>query len=303
MIRPPRFTVSLALLVTLLALVVPAIGMTTAHAQGTGWDCAAPVATAPSADASPVAAATDLVPFPDTGGELTVFAAASLTDAFTEVQADLEAANPELSIIYNFAGSQTLVTQLTEGAAADVFASANNTQMTVASDAGVLSGEPETFVRNRLVIVAPTDNPAGLSEPADLAADGLQLVLAQPAVPVGQYARASICLMAADTVTYGDDFVGRVAANVVSEEDDVREVLTKVQLGEADAGIVYVSDAAIAADEVELIDIPDAVNVIATYPIAPVAGGDDALAAAFIAYILSDDGQQTLADFGFDPVP
>lgn len=240
--------------------------------------------------------------FPEGGGALTVFAAASLTDAFEQIAADLESAHAGVEITFNFAGSQALVTQLKEGAAADVFASANNAQMTAATDNGSIAGEPVTFVRNRLAIVTPADNPAGLAGPEDLGNPDLKLVLAQAEVPVGRYARESICLMGADDATFGDGFVARVAANIVSAEEDVREVLTKVQLGEADAGIVYVSDADVAGDDVQLIDIPDAVNVVASYPIAPVTDGESELAAAFIAYVLGPDGQETLAEFGFEPV-
>ena len=159
------------------------------------------------------------------------------------METDLEAAHPGLTITYNFAGSQALVTQLQEGAKADVFASANNAQMKAAIDNGSISGEPEPFVRNRLAVVVPADNPAGIDSPADLGQDGLKLVLAQAEVPVGKYARESLCKMGQDSATYGDDFVNSVAANIVSEEEDVRDVLAKVELGEADAGIVYVSDA------------------------------------------------------------
>jgi molybdate transport system substrate-binding protein len=231
-----------------------------------------------------------------------VFAAASLTDAFEQVAIDLEAANEGLTITYNFGGSQALVTQLSEGAEADVFASANNAQMQAAIDNGAIAGDPATFVRNRLVIVTPANNPAGVDSADDLGAPGLLLVLAQPEVPVGRYARDSVCRMGQDTATYGDDFVGRVAANVVSEEEDVRDVLAKVQLGEADAGIVYVSDAGVAGDEVKRIEIPDDVNILASYPIAAVAGGDEASADAFIAYVLGPEGQATLTEFGFEPV-
>jgi molybdate transport system substrate-binding protein len=126
-------------------------------------------------------------------------------------------------------------------------------------------------------------------------------VLAQPEVPAGRYARESICRMAADTTTNGVGFVERVAANVVSEEEDVRDVLAKVALGEADAGIVYVSDAVAAGDQVHVVDIPDEVNVIATYPVAILAGGDEALGTAFVSYLLSDEGQALLERFGFQP--
>lgn len=272
-----------------------------ASAQDGGIDCSAVEVGAASPVASP-AAPPPTVDFPEEGGALTVFAAASLTDAFGQIETDLEAANNGLDIEYNFAGSQALVTQLAEGAEADVFASANTAQMEAAIENGSIEGEPMPFVRNRLAIVVPADNPAGVEEPADLGKDGLQLVLAQPDVPVGRYARESVCLMAEDEATFGEGFVERVSGNVVSEEEDVRDVLARVQLGEADAGIVYVSDAAAAGDEVGLIEIPGEVNVVATYPIAPVAEGDAALAAAFISYVLGPDGQATLAEYGFEPV-
>ena len=280
------------------------LGQGTARAQGASFECPPAASLAPAMGGAMVVlpAAATPVAFPTDGGDLTVFAAASLTDAFEQMKTDLEATNPGLAITYNFAGSQALVTQLGEGAAADVFAAANDAQMRAAIDQDAIAGEPATFVRNRLAIVVPSDNPAGIQSPADLARDGLRLVLAQVEVPVGRYARESVCAMAQDPATDGEGFVAAVAGNVVSEEEDVRDVLAKVQLGEADAGIVYVSDAAAAGAEVRLIEIPNAVNVVATYPIAAVAGGDAALAAAFIAYVLSPEGQATLEASGFDPV-
>ena len=273
----------------------------TARAQDVAFDCAA-AASPVASPVTPVVAAAGPVAFPEEGGELTVFAAASLTDAFEEIGATLEGEHPGLEVTYNFAGSQALVTQLAEGAEADVFASANRAQMEVAVANGSVRAEPATFVRNRLAIVVPMGNPAGVETPADLGEEGLRLVLAQAEVPVGRYAREAVCAMAGDAATYGAGFAEAVAGNVVSAEEDVREVLTKVQLGEADAGIVYVSDAASAADEVELVAIPDAVNVVAAYPIAPTAEGDAALAAAFIGYLLGAEGQATLAEYGFEPV-
>ena len=277
--------------------------LTSVQAQGGMIACPAPstpaAAPAPSV-ASPVAMGD--ATFPDGGGELTVFAAVSLTDAFEQIKTDLEAAHPGLTITYNFGGSPALVTQLNDGAQADVFASANMAQMQVATDNGSVGGEPVPFVRNWLAIVTPADNPAGITTPADLGTPDLLVVLAQAEVPVGRYAREAICRMGQDTPTYGEDFVQRVAANIVSEEEDVRDVLAKVALGEADAGIVYVSDAFIGGDEVQLVDIPDGVNSVATYPIAAVAGGDAVLAEAFIGYLLSPEGQSTLAAFGFETV-
>lgn len=281
----------------------PFLASSPARAQAT-FDCPAPAASISGAApaASPAAPMTRDAAFPEGGGELTVFAAASLTDAFGEIKTDLEAEHPGLAITYNFAGSQALVTQLGEGAEADVFASANNTQMKAAQEKNLISGDPVTFVKNRLVIVTPSDNPAGIDTPDDLGTAGVRLVLAQADVPVGRYAREAVCGMAEDTAMFGDDFVNRVAGNVVSEEEDVRDVLTKVELGEADAGIVYVSDAFVSGDQVQQVEIPADFNILASYPIATVSGGDEALGDAFITYVLGNEGQATLADFGFAPV-
>jgi molybdate transport system substrate-binding protein len=278
-------------------------GPAATSAQIDPWTCDA---AAPAAPASPVAAdaspaAVEAIPFPEDAGPLTVFAAASLTDAFDEVAATLEAANPGLDIVNNYAGSQALVTQLTEAAPADVAAFASNSAMADATEAGVVTVEAQPFVENVLTIVVPADNPAGITSAADLAKPGIKLVLAQEEVPVGGYSRQSICNMGADTATYGDDFVTMVAGNVVSEEDNVRSVLSKVDLGEADAGIVYTSDVK-AADNVMTVEIPEAVNELATYPIAPVASGNQDLAAAYISFILSPDGQAILESYGFIPV-
>lgn len=267
-------------------------------AQIDPWSCepATPAAASATA-ASP--APVEATPFPENPGTLTVFGAASLTDAFGEIATELEAANPGLEIVQNFAGSQALVTQLTEGAPADVAAFASDSAMADAIETNVVTAEPVKFVENWLTIVVPADNPAGIASPADLAKPGLKLVLAQESVPVGGYSRASICKMGADTATYGNDFVASVAANVVSQEDNVRSVLSKVALGEADAGIVYTSD---VTSDVQAIAIPANVNQVASYPIAPVASGNQELAEAYISYILSPEGQAILASYGFIPV-
>jgi len=174
--------------------------------------------------------------------------------------------------------------------------------MDAAIAAGLVASTPLPFTHNRLAIVTPAGNPSDIQSTADLGEEGILLVLAQPEVPAGRYARESVCLMAADTATYGTGFVERVAANVVSEEEDVRDALAKVALGEADAGIVYVSDAVAAGDQVDVVDIPDNVNVIATYPVAVLAGGDEALGSAFVAYLSSEAGQGLLESYGFRPV-
>ncbi|MEA2581992.1 MAG: molybdate transport system substrate-binding protein [Thermomicrobiales bacterium] len=290
----------------LLALTTLTIGFTPLQTSGAVTIKCAPPAT-PAASASATATAmpeTSPAAFPADGGELIVFAAASLTDVFGQIKNELEVANPGLTITYNFAGSQVLVTQMEQGAPADVFASANLAQMNNARDKGLIEGEAPIFALNRLVIIVPKDNPAGIQTSADLAKDGVKLDLAQEDVPVGQYARQAICQMGQKATTYGEGFVDRVAANVVSEEDNVRAIVTKVSTGEADAGVVYATDVTgELADQVQTIEIPPPVNVVATYPIAAVKDGDVELAQAFIDYVLAPAGQAALEQFGFEPRP
>jgi molybdate transport system substrate-binding protein len=293
-----RLVISLLMSVMCVGLVQ--LGQAPAAAQGGVWDCPTQPERGEAGKATSLPAAAPGGAFPAGGGELTVFAAASLSDAFEAIGQELESGHPDLLITYNFGGSQALVTQLQEGAEADVFASANVAQMAAATGAELITGDAVPFVHNRLAIVTPANNPAGIESPADLGTDGILLVLAQPEVPAGRYARESVCRMGTDVEIYGAGFTDRVAANVVSEEEDVWDVLAKVALGEADAGIVYVSDAAMAGDQVQVVDIPDEVNVVATYPIAALAGGDEVLATAFIAYLLSEEGQANLASFGFE---
>lgn len=228
---------------------------------------------------------------------LTVFAASSLTDAFTEIGKNFEAANPGVTVSLNFAGSQALRTQLEEGAPADVFASANKTQMdAVIAASRVTEGTQQIFLTNKLVVILPADNPAGLEKLEDLAKPGIKLVLAAEEVPVGNFARQALELM---NGSFGADFKDNVLANVVSNEDNVKQVVAKVQLGEADAGIVYISDT-VAAPDLKTLEIPAELNVIAKYPIAPLVDSANAdLAQAFIDYVLSEDGQVVLQKWGF----
>lgn len=235
---------------------------------------------------------------------LTVFAAASLTDAFQTISKNFSTAHPGVDVVFNFAGSQQLAQQIGQGAPADLFASANASQMAVAIESGrVVSGTEQLFVRNRLVVVTPVDNPAGIATLADLAKPGLQIVLATKEVPVGQYALDFLDKAEADG-TLGAGYRDAVLANVVSYEENVRTVLAKVTLGEADAGIVYRSDVTpTAAEQVQRIDIPDNLNTIASYPIAPLSDSPHAaLAQQFIDYLLSPEGQQILEDAGFMPL-
>lgn len=236
--------------------------------------------------------------------ELNVFAAASLTEAFGAIGAAFEAKNPGLKLVFNFAGSQQLLQQIDQGAPADVFASANNPLMAEAIRTGhVVSGTQQVFVRNRLVVIVPEDNPAGVATLDDLARPGLKLVLAAKEVPVGQYARDFLSRAAADPAL-GAQYAAAVEGNVVSYEANVRAVLSKVVLGEADAGIVYTSDVAGEAGlKVQQITIPDALNTIAAYPIAPLgSAAQPDEARRFVEFVLSQEGQSILAGHGFIPV-
>jgi molybdate transport system substrate-binding protein len=235
-------------------------------------------------------------------GELTVFAAASLKDAFSEVAGVLARRNPPIAVRYNFAGSQQLVLQLQQGARADVFASADQRLMQTARDGGLVAGTPAIVARNRLLVITPAANPGRVDRLQDLSRRGLKLVLAAEAVPAGKYAREALGRLTA-APGFGSDYSGRVLRNVVSHEENVKAVVTKVQLGEADAGIVYVSDVTAAVRHaVHVIEIPDQYNVIATYPIAVLQGtGQPDAARAFVEFVLSAEGQAILARQGFLP--
>lgn len=246
----------------------------------------APTAVPPTATVEPVT--------------LNVFAAASLTDAFTEIGKNFEAANPGVTVTLNFAGSQALRTQIEEGAPADVFASASGKEMDAAVEGKFIAdGVKQVFLTNKLVVILPTNNPAGLEKLEDLTNSGVKIVLAAEEVPVGNYARQALELM---NGSFGADFKDKVLANVVSNEDNVKQVVSKVQLGEADAGIAYVSDI-VASSDLKTIEIPTELNVIAKYPIAPLAASANAgVAQAFVDYVLSAEGQSVLQKWGFTPV-
>jgi len=232
---------------------------------------------------------------------LTIFAAASLTDAFTEISDAFIADHPGVEIVFNFGGSSSLATQLVEGGApADLFASANARQMTVAQEGERIAGKPMTFVKNRLVLIVPADNPAAIQSLRDLANGGVKLVVAAEGVPVRDYTNTLLEGLAADPA-YGEGYRTAVIANIVSEEENVRQVSAKVALGEADAGIVYRSDVTPDInDQVIALPIPDRLNTIATYPIAITNdSANPELAQQFIDYLLSDIGQDTLVEWNF----
>ncbi|HEU5090054.1 MAG TPA: molybdate ABC transporter substrate-binding protein, partial [Roseiflexaceae bacterium] len=207
------------------------------------------------------------------GAELTVFAAASLTGAFNELASRFSAANGNATVTFNFAGSDQLAQQINQGAPADVFASANNRQMDAVIQAGdIISGTQRVFARNRLVVVFPADNPGKLQSLQDLARPGVKIVLAARSVPVGGYA-LDFLDRAARLPEYTESYSETVLKNVVSYEDNVKAVLSKVMLGEADAGIVYTTDAAsVTNGSIATLAIPDDLNTIAMYPIAATRG-------------------------------
>jgi molybdate transport system substrate-binding protein len=234
--------------------------------------------------------------------DLTVFAAASLKDAFSEAADVLGKRNPPIAVRYSFAGSQQLVLQLEQGAAADVVASADQRWMQVAQDGGLVAGTPVIFARNRLLVITPASNPGRIDRLEDLGKRGLKLVLGAEAVPVGKYSREALDRLR-DAPGFGADYSKRVLRNLVSEEENVKAVVSKVQLGEADAGIVYVSDVTPPVRKaVRTIEIPDPYNVVAAYPIAVLRQSQQPAAArAFVEYITSAEGQAVLARHGLLP--
>jgi molybdate transport system substrate-binding protein len=232
---------------------------------------------------------------------LTVFAAASLSNAFEDLANAFEETHPAIDVVISFGASQTLRTQIENGAQADVFASANREEMKALVDGGLVdeAGTP-VFARNRLVIVLPYDNSAGLQDLHDLARQGLRLIIADPAVPAGKYTQRMFDSIAGD-LEWGEGFRDAVLANLVSQEESVRAVLAKVALGEADAGIVYVSDAA-SQPGLGRIELPAEHNPLAEYPLAALRASPHASAAsAFIEFVLSGSGQQILEEHGFLP--
>jgi molybdate transport system substrate-binding protein len=219
------------------------------------------------------------------GSRLTVLAASSLTEVFTDLGTTFEEEHDEVEVRFSFASSTTLADQAGQGAPGDVLATADEASMAIAADADVVAEDPVTFATNELVLVVPAGNPGGVSSFDDLA--GTDWVRCADDVPCGRVATE---LAEANGVT----------AEPASLEVDVKSVLAKVTSGEADAGLVYRTDARAAGDDVEVIEIPHAVDHPATYVIAPLSGaGDDELAAAFVELVLSSEGQKTLAAAGF----
>ncbi len=250
--------------------------------------------------------ATRAVRTPGSGDDrpLIVFAASSLTNAVDELAASFATMHSGVQVLANYASSSTLATQLTEGAQADVFASANQRQMDTVRTAGRVRGEAPIFAANKLVIVTPAKDHETVRSLVDLARPGLRLVLALPGVPARDYAQV-VLENAAKSPDYGSDFTQRVLANLVSEEQNVRQVTAKIELGEADAAVVYMSDlVGQSLETLRAVEIPSALNVTALYPIAVIADSQQpARAKAFVEFVLSPEGRAILARWGLLPPP
>jgi molybdate transport system substrate-binding protein len=220
-------------------------------------------------------------------GAVTVFAAASLTESFTAIGRDFEAANPGAKVTFDFAGSSALATQIDQGAPADVFASAAPGNMKTVTDAGNGDGTPVTFVRNRLVIAVPKGDPKGVTGLADLSRPGVKVALCAEQVPCGAAAKKALA-------------AAHVRLTPVTLEPDVKAALSKVKLGEVDAALVYRTDATAAASGVDGVEFPESAQAVNDYPIVVLKNAPNrAGARAFVAYVESDKGRAVLTAAGF----
>jgi molybdate transport system substrate-binding protein len=218
---------------------------------------------------------------------VTVFAAASLTESFTRIGRDFEAANPGSTVTFNFAGSSALATQINQGAPADVFASAAPANMKTVTDTGSAAGAPATFVKNQLVIAVPRGNPKGVTGLSDLTRGGMKVALCAEQVPCGAAARKALD-------------ASRIKLTPVTLEQDVRAALAKVKLGEVDAALVYRTDAEAAASGVDGVEFPESSGAVNEYSIVILTDAPNTAGAlAFVQYVLSDRGRAVLIGAGF----
>jgi molybdate transport system substrate-binding protein len=257
------------------------------------------VAGCAAEDATPSAASSSPTPPPV---ELVVFGAASLRSVLKQVESAYENEHPRIDVVVSTGSSAALRTQIEQGAPADVFLSADTVNPRRLADAGLIGGDPVPFARNRLAIIVPITNPAGITGPADLARPGIKIIAAGERVPITGYATEAIQALAA-LPGYPAGFADAYAANVVSREDDVGAVAAKIELREGDAAIVYATDAR-ASDAVTAVAIPDAADPTATYAGAVIgASGHRAEATAFFDWLAGPAGEAILADAGFLPPP
>jgi molybdate transport system substrate-binding protein len=258
--------------------------------------------SASSNPASPASASPASVAPSVEAAELTILGAASLAKALDQAKGAYEAAVPGTTLTISTDSSAALETQIEQGAPADVFLSADTTNPQKLVDGGFADGDATVFAGNELTIITPTDNPGGVATPFDLAKDGLRVVAAGDEVPITKYATQLVDNLAGEAGAPAD-FATAYAANIVSKEDNVAAVRAKIEVGEGDAAIVYVTDAA-ASDKVATIEVPDAANVPATYAgVVVKASSNTEAARAFLDWFAGPDGQAILADFGFLPPP
>ena len=234
--------------------------------------------------------------------DLTIYGAASLKGALEKAKTAYEAAVPGTTLTISTDASSALATKIEQGAPADVFLSADTKSPQALVDKGLTDGPAVDFAGNKLTVIVPANNPAGITTPADLARAGVKVIAAGDAVPITTYATQLVDNLAKQP-GYPADFAAAYAANTVSKEDNVKAIVAKIELGEGDAGIVYVTDAA-ASMKVATVGVPDSANVLATYAGVVVKESPNAAAAqAFLAWFAGTDGQAILAGFGFLPPP
>ena len=275
----------LVLLISILALVLAACSSSGSSPSASAAATAAPT-TAPSAAPSRAA--------------VTVYGAASLKAALTKAKAAYETANPRTTLTISTDSSSALETQIEQGAPADVFLSADITNPKKLVDKGLAAGDVVPFAGNKLTIVVPTTDPAGITMPKDLANPGVKVIAAGDTVPITKYATQLVANLAKEA-GYPADFVAKYTANLQSREDNVAALLSKIALDQGDAGIVYVTDAK-ASDKVKPIDVPDSANVPAAYDGVVVEASQNPVAAkAFLDWFAGPDGQAILKDLGFLP--
>lgn len=259
---------------------------------------ASPVANSASAAPSTVASG-DLSAAPT---PLTIYGAASLKGVLDQVKTAYETANPGTSLTISTDSSATLETQIEQGAPADVFLSADTTNPQKLVDKGLAEGSAVTFAGNKLTVIVPAANPAGITSPKDLAGTGVKVIAAGDAVPITGYANLLVMNLAGEA-GYPADFAANYTANIASKEDNVKAIVAKIELGEGDAAIVYLTDAR-ASTKVTTVDVPENANVPATYAGVVVTTSENAAAArAFLTWFAGRDGQAILGTFGFLPAP
>jgi molybdate transport system substrate-binding protein len=255
-------------------------------------------ASAPASTTHPSAATGSAAPL----ASLTIYAAASLKGALDKAKAAWETAYPGSKLTISTDSSAAIETQIEQGAPADVFLSADTANPKKLVDKGLAAGAAVNFAGNNLTVIVPTANPAGIKTPVDLAKPGVKVIAAGNAVPITKYATQLVANLAKES-GYSSDFVSAYTANIASKEDNVKAVVAKIELGEGDAGIVYVTDAR-ASTKVKTIDVPDSANVPATYAgVVVKASANPSSGQAFLDWFAGADGQKILAGFGFLPPP